>query len=157
MTEHESIRELLALAAAGVLAADEQRRVERHTTACDACRRELESWQGYAHELSRLPAPAVPADLAENTRKRIFSQQTAATERRWNDVVLTVLALYAWTIALVTWIVWRLVRGDAISLFDTNFLRIVIWSGVSTAFAWVTAAIAAVILGFQRRAARRIL
>ena len=40
MSEHESIRELLSLAAAGVLAPDEQRRVELHAAVCDACRRQ---------------------------------------------------------------------------------------------------------------------
>jgi hypothetical protein len=72
-------------------------------------------------------------------------------------VVLTVLALYAWTIALLTWFVWRLFHGAALSMFDSGFLRVLIWSGVSTGFAWVTAAVAAVILGFQRRTARRML
>jgi hypothetical protein len=157
MSEHESVRELLSLAAAGVLSAGEQRRVEQHAVECELCSRELESWQAYGHELARLPPPAVPANLAETTRRRIFAQQTAAAEGRWNDVVLTVLSLYAWTIALATWMVWRLVRGDALLLFDAGFVRVVIWSGVSTGFAWVTAAVAALVLGFQRRAARRML
>jgi hypothetical protein len=56
----------------------------------------------------------------------------------------------------VSWVVWRLFRGEAIALFDPDFLKIAIWSGLSTGFAWVTAAVAALILGFQRRAARRM-
>ncbi len=155
MSEHESIRELSGLAAAGVLSAGEQRRIQQHAATCDICRRELETWQAYARELGRLPAPVVPAHLAERTCKRILDRRSAAAEKRWNDVALTVLALYAWTIALVTWVAWRLFQG--VSVFDSGFLRALIWSGVSTGFAWVTAAVAAVILGFQRRIARRSL
>jgi anti-sigma factor RsiW len=157
VTEHESVRELLTLAAAGVLSAEEHRRVEQHAATCDLCRRELEGWQTYSRELGRLPAPAVPAHLAERTRTRIVNARKATAEHRWSGVVLTVLALYAWTIALVSWVVWRIFTGDAMSLFETGFVRVLIWSGASTAFAWVTAAVAAVVLGFQRHAARRIL
>ena len=156
MTEHESVREWLNLAAAGVLSAEEHRQVEQHAADCEICRRELEARQGYTRELGRLPAPAVPAHLAERTRVRIAGTRKAAAEQRWSGVVLTVLALYAWTIARVSWVVWRIFTGDAMSLFETGFVKILIWSGASTAFAWVTAAVAAVVLGFQRHSARRM-
>jgi len=155
--EHESIRELLSLAAAGVLSADEQRRVEQHVAACDACRRRLEMWQSYSRELVRIPAPIAPKHLAERTCARILQQRATAAERRWDDIVLAVLVLFGWTVTLVTWILFRLFTGGLLSVVEYGFIRIVIWSGASTVFAWLTAAVAAVMLGSQRRATRRVI
>lgn len=157
MSEHESIRELLSLAAAGVLSADEQRRVEQHVAACDACRRRLEMWQSYSRELVRIPAPIAPKHLAERTCARILQQRATAAERRWDDIVLAVLVLFGWTVTLVTWILFRLFTGGLLSVVEYGFIRIVIWSGASTVFAWLTAAVAAVMLGSQRRATRRVI
>jgi anti-sigma factor RsiW len=156
VSEHESIRELLSLAAAGVLTADEQRRIEQHVAICDACRRQLEVWQGYSHELVRLPAPIAPKHLAERTRARVLQQRAAVADRRWDDVVMAVLVLFGWTMTLVTWIVFRLFTGGMLSVLEYGFVKIVIWSGASTLFAWVTAAVVAVMLGSQRRAVRRM-
>jgi anti-sigma factor RsiW len=156
MSEHEAIRELLALAAAGVLEPGDQRRVDEHIATCEACRRELESWQRYARELVRLPAPVAPERLAERTRARILEQRAAVAQRRWDDVVLAVLALFAWTVALVTWVMFRLFSGGMISVFQAGFVTILIWSGATTVLAWLTAAVAAVMLGSRRRAMRRM-
>lgn len=156
MNEHESIRELLSLAAAGVLEADAHRRVEQHVATCTACRRELEAWQGYANELARLPAPVVPRDLVEKTRTRILGQRAAVADKRWDDVVLGVLALFGWTMAFTTWILVRLFSDNMLALFESGFVKILIWSGASTVFAWLTAAVVAVALGAQRRAVRRM-
>jgi anti-sigma factor RsiW len=156
VSEHESIRELLSLAIAGVLAPGEQRRLEEHTAGCDSCRRQLEVWQVYSRELARLPAPVAPKHLAERTRARVLQQRAAAADRRWDDVVLAVLVLFGWTMTLITWVVFRLFTGGMLSVLEYGFVKMLIWSGASTVFAWVTAAVAAVMLGNQRRAVRRI-
>jgi anti-sigma factor RsiW len=155
VSEHASIRELLSLAAAGVLEPDEQRRVQQHVAVCDACRRELEVWQGYSRELVRLPAPVAPKYLAERTRARILEQRAAAAERRWDDIVLGVLVLLGWTVSLVAWVVFRLFTGGMLSVVETSFVTILTWLGASTVFAWLTAAVAAVMLG-GRRSVRRM-
>ncbi len=155
MSEHASIRELLSLAAAGVLDPDEQRRVEQHATVCDACRRELELWQGYSRELVRLPAPVAPKYLADRTRALVLEKRAAATERRWDDIVLAVLILLGWTVSLVAWVVFRLFNGGMLSVVESSFVTILEWLGASTLFAWLTAAVAAVMLG-SRRGVRRI-
>jgi anti-sigma factor RsiW len=157
VSEHASIRELLSLAAAGVLAPEEQRRVEQHTAVCDSCRRQLEIWQSYSRELVRLPAPVAPKHLAERTCARILQQRATAADRRWDDIVLAILVLFGWTVTLVTWILFRLFTGGLLSVVEYGFVRIVIWSGASTVFAWLTAAVAAVMLGSQRRATRRVI
>jgi len=156
MSDHASIRELLSLAAAGVLAPHDQRLVDEHVAACEACRLELVQWQLCARELARLPAPVAPEHLAERTRARILAERAAKAERRWDDVVLAVLALFAWTVSLVTWVVFRLFSGGMISVFQAGFLTILIWSGATTVLAWLTAAVAAVMLGSRRKAVRRL-
>jgi anti-sigma factor RsiW len=155
VSEHASIRELLSLAAAGVLEPNEQRRVQQHVAVCDACRSELERWQGYSRELVRLPAPVAPKYLAERTCARILEQRAAAAERRWDDIVLGVLVLLGWTVSLVAWVVFRLFSGGMLSVVETSFVTILTWLGASTVFAWLTAAVAAVMLG-GRRSVRRM-
>jgi len=155
VSEHASIRELLSLAAAGVLDPDEQRRVEQHATVCDACRRELELWQGYSRELVRLPAPVAPKYLADRTRALVLEKRAAAAERRWDDIVLAVLVLLGWTVSLVVWVVFRLFTGGMLSVVESSFVTILEWLGASTLFAWLTAAVAAVMLG-SRRVVRRM-
>jgi anti-sigma factor RsiW len=155
VSEHAAIRELLSLAAAGVLDPDEQRRVEQHATVCDACRRELELWQGYSRELVRLPAPVAPKYLADRTRALVLEKRAAAAERRWDDIVLAVLVLLGWTVSLVVWVVFRLFTGGMLSVVESSFVTILEWLGASTLFAWLTAAVAAVMLG-SRRVVRRM-
>lgn len=155
MNDHAAIRELLSLAAAGVLEADEERLVQQHVAVCDSCRRELELWQGYSRELVRLPAPVAPKYLAERTRAHVLAQRAAASQRRWDDVVLAVLVLLGWTVSLVAWVVFRLFSGGMLSVLETSFVTILEWLGASTLFAWLTAAVAAVMLG-GRRSVRRM-
>jgi len=155
MSEHASIRELLSLAAAGVLEPDDERRVQQHVAVCDDCRRELEVWQSYSRELVRLPAPVAPKYLAERTCARILQQRAAAAERRWDDIVLVVLVLLGWTVSLVVWVMFRLFSGGMLSVVETSFVTILEWLGASTLFAWLTAAVAAVMLG-SRRVVRRM-
>jgi anti-sigma factor RsiW len=153
----ESVRELLSLAAAGVLDAGEQRQVDQHVAACEACRREMEGWQRYARELTRLPAPVVPAHLTERTRALMLQQRAAAADRRWDDVAMAVLALFGWTMALLSWVMVRLFANGLLSLFESGFMKILVWSAASTLLAWLTAGVAAMVLGSQRRAARRMI
>jgi len=155
VSEHASIRELLSLAASGALEPDEQRRVQEHIAVCDACRRELEVWQGYSRELVRLPAPVAPKYLAERTCARVLEKRAAATQRRWDDIVLVVLVLLGWTVSLVAWVVFRLFSGGMLSVVESSFVTILKWLGASTVFAWLTAAVAAVMLG-SRRGVRRM-
>ena len=156
MSEHASIREILSLAASGALEPDEQRRVQEHIAVCDACRRELEVWQGYSRELVRLPVPVAPKYLAERTCARVLEKRAAATERRWDDIVLVVLVLLGWTVSLVAWVVFRLFSGGMLSVVESSFVTILKWLGASTVFAWLTAAVAAVMLGSRRRVRRMV-
>jgi anti-sigma factor RsiW len=157
MSEHESMRSLLALAAAGVLDAGEQRSLDAHIRECEACRRESESWNAYAAGLRQLPQPPIPGQLLERTRARVLQVRAASAERRWNDLMIAALAMFAWTVGLSFWFLVRLFTGGTLMVMGTNLLRLGTWSALSTALVWVTAAAAAVALNRRRRELRRAL
>jgi hypothetical protein len=157
MTEHESMREMLALAAAGALDAEEQRRLDQHARDCPVCRRELEAWSAYARGLRRLPQPAIPGQLAERTRARILQERAVAADRRWDDLMLAALALFAWTVGLSFWFLLRVFSSGALVIMGANLIRLGTWSAVSTVLVWLTAAAAALTLGKRRRELRRVL
>jgi predicted anti-sigma-YlaC factor YlaD len=150
MNEHETVRGLLALAAAGVLQIDEQRRVDRHLRECAGCRAELERWQSYAQGLQHLHQPAVPANLMERTRARILQEREAADAQRAEGLLLSTLAAFAWIVGLTLWFLVRVFSGGALVLHGTNLTGLLTWSLASTAFVWLTAATAALLLGRNR-------
>lgn len=154
---HEAVARLLPLAAAGTLDIDEQRRLEEHARDCAACRRELETWSAYAQGLRSLPQPAIPARLMERTRARLLQEHAAAADRRWDELMLGALALFAWTVGLTFWFVARLVTGGELMVMGANLVRFGTWSAGSTVLVWLTAAVAAVALGRRRRELRRAL
>jgi hypothetical protein len=106
--------------------------------------------------LVRLHAPVAPKYLAERTCARVLEKRAAATERRWDDIVLVVLVLLGWTVSLVAWVVFRLFSGGMLSVVESSFVTILKWLGASTVFAWLTAAVAAVMLGSRRRVRRMV-
>lgn len=155
MNEHGEFRELLLLAVAGVLRPDEQRRLEQHVAGCASCARELERMQSYGQTLRRLPSPATPAGLAERTEARVLRELARAHEGRWSEMVLAMLSLYAWTLTLTAWLLWKLFTGGWIAVVSPGFLQEATWWTGSTLLAWLTAAVAALALGGLRRTARR--
>lgn len=157
MSEHESIKELLALAACGALDAPEQRHLEEHARECPECRRELEVWSAYSQGLRQLPQPPLPAQLVERTRARVWQARAATADRRWDEMMLGALALFAWTVGLTAWFVVRVFTGGALVIMGANLVRFGTWSAVSTVLVWLTAAVAALALGKRRRELRRAL
>jgi len=155
--EHQSIRELLALGAAGALDPDEERRLRAHVAICEDCAAELRSWQVLAGELSALPVPQAPPPMVARTRARVEAALRAEAGRRWDDAVLACLALLAWTVNLATWAVWRLIAGGATGLAVIGLTESLMYLTVSTLVAWLTAGVAAVVAGQRRRAVGRSL
>ncbi len=147
MTEHESVREMLALAAAGVLDAGEVRRIEQHARMCEACRAELEAWAAYTQGLRRLPQPPAPEGLLERTSARILQERTAAADHRHQALLLGALAIFGWMSSLAFWVLVRETTGGVLNGWA--------WWSASTALSWATAGTAALVLG--RREMRRFL
>ena len=147
MNEHESVRAMLALAAAGALDAADSTRVERHASACEECRRELKIWGLYAQGLQHLPQPSLPADLRLSTQRLILAG--AASPRR-DHLTLGALALFGWASSLSMWVLARVFTGGAVNVFGVNLVNGFTWLVTSSILAWVTAATAAAMLQTRR-------
>ncbi len=146
MTEHESIREMLALAAAGVLGPDEVRRVEQHASRCESCRTELEAWAAYSQGLRKLPQPPAPEGLLERTRARILQEHEAASEKRRHELQLAGLAAFGWMTSFALWFIVRGFTGGTLIVLGANLGNAWTWLAVSTALSWATAGAAALVL-----------
>ena len=96
MNRHDDVRGLLALAAAGELEAEEQRRVNDHLLECAACAQEMASLRELAAGLRILPAPSVSLGLAARTRARVAAELAAREERRRHHLLLGLLIVFGW-------------------------------------------------------------
>jgi anti-sigma factor RsiW len=154
MSDHSEIRELLTLAAAGELSAEEQRRIESHVAGCPECAAELDEWRLIAEAITTAPAPVPPAGLVDRTRNRVAAAAAARRERVVGDVVLGFLLLFGWTVSLAVWFIWRLMSGGP--LLEASLASVGLWLGGSTLFAWLTAGVAVVMIAPKREAMRRM-
>lgn len=157
MNEHDAITGLLSLAAAGVLAPEEERRLREHAAGCSVCAAELRCWQAVAEAAGSIPVPQAPPQLAARTQARVRAALRAEADRRWDETVLVVLALLSWTVGLAAWAVWRLVTAGSAGLLAFDLVQTLSYLTVSTFLAWLTGGVAAVIAGQRRRAAWRSL
>jgi anti-sigma factor RsiW len=146
-TEHDSVQAMLALYAADALDPAERRRVERHSGACEICRRELLTWDSYARGLPQLPELLAPQGLMERTRMRIVQQREAQAARRRENAMLAALAVFGWAVSLATWTLIRALAGGSLVVLGANVVSGTGWFLVSTVFVWMTAAAAAAVLG----------
>jgi len=147
MNTHESIRNMLPLAASGALSPQEQVQVEAHTRSCDICRRELDAWSVYAVGLRGLPQPAAPADLIARTQARLLREREAAAERRWNGLTLLSLGIFSWVASIAFWLIIRELSGGMLVVLGTNLVNAGPWFFVTFAIASITAATTALLVG----------
>ncbi|MCP5115370.1 MAG: hypothetical protein GY953_31465 [bacterium] len=157
MSEHEEVRKLIPLAAAGLLDAGELRRVEAEAAVCAACASELESLNAIAGALRDAPPPKVPEGLVARAVTAIRQAEAARAERRWSDVILGFLLLLGWTFSLLLWWVVRVFTGGGVALMGVNLGSPVVWLGATTLVAWLTAGVAAATLAFRPDGMRRSL
>jgi anti-sigma factor RsiW len=111
MSEHDKIRELLALAAAGALTSAEENQVAEHVRSCIACSNELEAWRPIASELRRLPTPQPSSWLVQATLARAEAELTERAEHDWNRRVMIAVVAFAWLLTIASWPVFRFVSG----------------------------------------------
>jgi hypothetical protein len=91
--------DLLALSAAGLLEAAEERQVREHARECAACATSLESFGDLAMGLRQLPAPAPPAFLAA----RVAQQMAEYADRRQGALMAGGVAILAWVAGVAGW------------------------------------------------------
>ncbi len=101
MKEHLKARDLLPLAAAGVLELSEQRRVEEHLHRCAACHAEFNMWTSLAGALKELPTPQAPPRMVLQTQ-RLLKHAAALRPQPGSRFGLALLVVFSWMCAFVT-------------------------------------------------------
>lgn len=156
MSEHDRIRELLALAAAGALTDAEEQRVGEHVRWCSACSKELSAWGPIASELRRLPTPQPSSWLVQATLARAQAKLTEQAERDWNRRVMIVVVAFAWLLTIASWAVFHVVSGRFERLLGPQFSHTWISFAAFTALEWLAGGVAAVMLAVRQRGERRL-
>jgi len=155
MSEHDAIRELLALAAADALEEKERRRVEAHLPGCAECSAKLDRFRVLGHGLRRLPTPQAPAMLVERTRQQIQLQLAAAAEHATNPWLLGFLVLLSWTLTIASWPIVRLLTQGMTSWLDLGFRGAWMNLVIYTLVGWAVGGAVALALALRRASARR--
>jgi hypothetical protein len=161
MSEHDKIRELLALAAAGALTAAEEKQVAEHVRSCVSCSNELDAWRPIASELRRLPTPQPSPWLVQATLARAEAKLTEQAEHDWNRRVMIFVLSFAWLLTIASWPVFHFVSGRFGSLLEpqfshTQFSHTWISFAAFTALGWLAGGVAAVMLAIRQRGERRL-
>jgi anti-sigma factor RsiW len=150
------VRELLALAGARALDPSETERVEEHLPECAACAVEAGEWRRIAEGLGRLQAPKPSRALVARTVEAVEAQLAERAERAWNRAALGFLVAFAWTLAVVAWVVLDLVTGVLALRLDRPVGLTAAWYAAYVIAGWLTAGAAAVLLGRRSHEEGRI-
>jgi len=145
------VRELLALAAARALDPSETARVEAHLAGCAECARDAEEWRRLAEGLGRLPTPRPSRALVARTVEAVESRLAERSERAWNRAAIGFLVAFAWTLAVVSWLLLDLVTGELALRLDRSVGPTAAWYAVYMVAGWLTAGAAATLLGRRTR------
>ena len=156
MSEHDKIRELLPLAAAGALTSAEEERVAAHMRLCVACSNEMNEWQSVAGSIRRLPTPQPSPRLLQMTLARAEAQLVEQAEHDWNRRVIIFVVVFAWVLTVASWPLAHAVMGGLTSLLSPQLNRTWIDFAGFTALAWAAGGTAAVLLALRQRRERRL-
>jgi hypothetical protein len=161
MSEHDKIRELLALAAADALTSAEEKQVAEHVRSCIACEKELEAWRPIASELRRFPTPQPSSWLVQATLATAEAKLTEQAEHDWNRRVMIVVVAFAWLLTIASWPIFHFVSRRFGNLLEpqfshTQFSYTWISFAVFTALGWLAGGVAAVMLAVRQSGERRL-
>ena len=156
MSEHDKIRELLALAAADALTAAEEKQVAEHVRSCIACSNEFAAWRLIASELRRLPTPQPSSWLVQATLARAEAKLTEQAEHDWNRRVMILVLSFAWLLTIASWPAFHFLSGRFASLLGPQFGHTWIGFAAFIALGWLSAGVAAVMLAVRQRGERRL-
>ena len=141
------VRDLLPLLAAGALSPEERERVDLHLRECAACATEAAAWRALGEELRALPAPKASRALVARTVEAVEERLAERSERAWNRAALGFLVAFAWTVALVAWLVIDLVAGELTVRLARPVGATAAWYAAYLVAGWLSAGAAAVLLG----------
>lgn len=146
MNEHAMTKDLLPLAASGMLDDVEQQQLDNHLQHCRICRAELAMWTGLAGAIKAIPTPQAPSELVARTRHLLV--QAARRRNGHGGLMALGLAAFSWVATILT---WRLV-----GMLDTPLARrLDVSSGTVTivylTVTWMATALAAGLLAKRWR------
>jgi anti-sigma factor RsiW len=141
------VSELLALAAAAGLDPAEAARVEAHVRECPACAAEAGEWRRLAEGLPHVAAPRPSRALVARTVAAVEGRLAERSESAWNRAALGFLVAFAWTLAVVAWLLVDLVRGALALRLGSGILPTAAWYAAYVIAGWLTAGASAVLLG----------
>jgi anti-sigma factor RsiW len=141
------VTELLSLAAARALDPEEQARVEAHVEECEACARTAESWRRLVSRLGQLPGPRPSRALAARTREAAELRLAERGEHAWNRAALAFLVAFAWTLAVLSWVVMDLVGGSLALRLGRSLGPTFAWYAAYVVGGWLAAGVAALLVG----------
>jgi len=147
---------LLALAAANALDPGEATRVEEHLRECPACAAEAAEWRRLAEGLGRMPPPRASRALVSRTVEAVEQRLAERSARTWNRAALGFLVAFAWTLALLSWVIVDLVNGALALRLDRSVGSSAAWYAAYLVAGWLTAGAAAVLLGRRAQEEGRI-
>ena len=145
------VKELLALAAARALDPSEAARVEAHLAGCAECARDADEWRRLAEGLERLPVPRPSGALVARTVEAVEAHLAERAELAWNRAALGFLVAFAWTLAVLAWLVLDLLAGGLALRLESPIASTGVLYAAYLVAGWLTAGAAAVLLGRRRR------
>ena len=146
MTPHETVRQLLALSAAGVLEPDEERQVRQHVRECPECAATLTELSELGGAIAALPVPQPAEVLVARTQARVAAEAASQIEQRRNVLLAAGLGLFAWATTLIAWAVWRLLTGGTVAVLridETGIVAWLVWNALTLSMALPAAAMLA--------------
>jgi anti-sigma factor RsiW len=156
MNEHDKVRELLPLAAAGTLDASEEARLAAHIRICPDCAAGLERWQQLGAGLRRIPTPQAPSSLVSRTISLAQTRLAQESDRRSERRIVTLVLIFSWIFVAVSWPLAQLLAHGWQSLVGFGFERGWENFAVFTALCWLAGGAAAVLLALRRSRERRL-
>jgi len=145
------VKDLLALAAARALDPSETARVEEHLRECASCGAEAGEWRRLVAGLGQLPTPRPSRALLARTVEAVEARLAERSGRAWNRAALGFLVAFAWTLAVVSWLLLDLVTGALALRLDRPVGPTAAWYAAYVIAGWLTAGAAAVLLGRRTR------
>lgn len=94
-----------------------------------------------------MAAPRPSRGLVARTIEAVEERLAERAERRWNRAALGFLVAFAWTLAVVGWLVADLVRGELALRLGSSMAPTAAWYAAYVVTGWLTAGAAAVLLG----------
>lgn len=150
------VTDRLPLAAAGALDPAEAARVEAHVRECAACASEAGAWRRLAEGLGWMPSPRPSRALVARTVEAVEARLAERRENAWNRAALGFLVAFAWTMAVVSWLLVDLLTGELALRIERSFGPPAAWYGAYLVTGWFSAGVAAVLLGRRRQEEGRI-